>query len=1096
MKTSAQRTSKTSSPASLRSTMPFVQRKKDALTSVSSKKETFVQPKLNVSQPGDAHEREADQTAVKILRMPETANGISSSTSRKDDIQRKENTPGSERPLAPESGPAIMRKETGGLQATDDVASGIKARTGGGQPLPEQELRFMESRFGADFSQVRIHNDPESARLNNHLSARAFTYQNHIFFNDGQFRPGSSDGRFLLAHELTHTLQQGHAVQRKPQVTFQASTPAIQRLGLQDILSYFADRASSLPGFTLLTLIIGYNPINRQPVERSASRILQAIIDLVPGGQAIASALANYGVFDRMASFAMQQLRALANLGATLSANVRQFIDSLHLGDIFDPAGVWNRAVNLFTSTIGSVRAFIGGLVTDILNLMRQIILRPLAALAEGTAGYNLLKALLGRDPVTGDPYPRTAETVIGGFLRLIGQEEIWNNIVRANAIPRAWAWFQGALSGLMAFVTSIPGLVISTIASLTWQDIVTIAGVFIKVGRAFAGIASRFVAWGGAQVYSLLELIFEVVAPAAIPYLRRAGGALRSIIRNPVGFITNLVNAGKMGFRMFASRIGMHLRTALIRWITGPLGEAGVYIPRSFSLPEIVRMVLSVLGLTWQNIRSKLLRIIPEPVLSGLERTAGILVTLVREGPIAAWEQIKNELSALKDQLISGITQLVTTSIVQAAVVRLVSMLNPAGAFIQAIIAIYNTIQFFVQRLSQIAAVAGSFINSIAAIASGQIVAAAARVEQTMAATLPLVIGFLARLIGIGNLPERIVGVVRRIRQPIDRGLDRIVTWLGSLLKRFVEGIKDTARRMFEWWKKRQPVSGGGESHTLTFDGSGKASQLVLRSAPEKPSAFMERAANERSISASARRSPIAKTVTHEARILTIQNRLRAVDDNNKAAASGKLAKKAEADSRLLDTELSGLATHIGTTLNTWGVKDGVVSDICIPRGSFTLTQKQGIASEHLRMNPGSKDLVPDSKGNLVNLRRSAGLARRHVVSSDDISKHYSATIKGKKYSQAKLLIEQRGSIAEAHTPVSSPLSEDAIKQAIQTRYSRFFGYMKNIFIGDSRENSSIQQHLDDGHPEMAGRLLNNHVARIKRSWAIDNTFTETPVK
>ena len=106
----------------------------------------------------------------------------------------------------------------------------------------------------------------------------------------------------------------------------------------------------------------------------------------------------------------------------------------------------------------------------------------------------------------------------------------------------------------------------------------------------------------------------------------------------------------------------------------------------------EIIKLVLSVLGLTWQNIRAKFVKIIPEPVLIGLEKTAGILVTLVKDGPAAAWEQIKTELSELKDPLIAQITQMVTTEVVKAAVVKLVSMLNPAGAVIQAIIAIYNT--------------------------------------------------------------------------------------------------------------------------------------------------------------------------------------------------------------------------------------------------------------------------------------------------------------------------------------------------------------------------------------------------------------------
>src|SRR5258706_9772698 len=167
----------------------------------------------------------------------------------------------------------------------------------------------------------------------------------------------------------------------------------------------------------------------------------------------------------------------------------------------------------------------------------------------------------------------------------------------------------------------------------------------------------------------------------------------------------------------MFASNIMTHLKNALIKWLTGPLGEAGVYIPKSFDLIEIVKLVLSVLGLTWQNIRTKLVKIIPEPVLVGLEKTVGILVTLVKDGPAAAWEQIKTELNELKDQMIAQVTQMITTEVVKAAVVKLGTMLNPAGAVVQAIIAIYNTITFFIEKINQIAAVVASFIDSISAI-------------------------------------------------------------------------------------------------------------------------------------------------------------------------------------------------------------------------------------------------------------------------------------------------------------------------------------------------------------------------------------------
>ncbi len=193
------------------------------------------------------------------------------------------------------------------------------------------------------------------------------------------------------------------------------------------------------------------------------------------------------------------------------------------------------------------------------------------------------------------------------------------------------------------------------------------------------------------------------------------------------------------------------------------------------------------MLGLTWQNIRAKLVRATSETVVAALETGFDIVVTLVREGPAAAWEKIKEQLSNLKDMLMEQILSFVKGTIVEVAITKILSFLSPVGAFIQAIIGIYNTIMFFIERLQQIAMVVASFIDSIAAIAAGNIGAAAARVEPTMAGLLTVVISFLARFAGLGRVSDEVKKIIDRIRAPIDRALDKVVEW-----------IVTTARRLF----------------------------------------------------------------------------------------------------------------------------------------------------------------------------------------------------------------------------------------------------------------------------------------------------------
>lgn len=89
------------------------------------------------------------------------------------------------------------------------VESGINTIRGGGSPLPESSRAFFEPRFGADFSGVKVHTDSNAAYLAGNVNAKAFTVGKDVVFGSGQYSPETSDGKSLMAHELTHVLQQG-----------------------------------------------------------------------------------------------------------------------------------------------------------------------------------------------------------------------------------------------------------------------------------------------------------------------------------------------------------------------------------------------------------------------------------------------------------------------------------------------------------------------------------------------------------------------------------------------------------------------------------------------------------------------------------------------------------------------------------------------------------------------------------------------------------------------------------------------------------------------------------------------------------------------
>jgi hypothetical protein len=795
-----------------------------------------------VSSPQDPEEKEAGATAKKILRMsvPESSVGhvrtVGAGTFAQAPYIQRFAASGifAQR----KSGPAKIQRQAEGLpQVASNVAADLQNSMASGSPLPFSVRRFMEPRFKADFSDVKIHTGDKAAGLNRQFSAQAFTVGNQIFFGKDRFRPETQEGKELIAHELTHTIQQGAAVQRSEEATVTHHTPPhVQRWGVIDTaLDYIAGKANMIPGFRMFTIVLGVNPINMSKVDRSPANILRALIEFLPGGGLITQALDNSGVFEKVGNWVAQQIQTLGMIGGSIKQALMNFVDSLGLSDIGNLGGVWERAKRIFTEPIDRIISFAKGLVTGIIQFVKEAILRPLAKLAEGTRGYDLLKAVLGQDPVTGDPVPQTADTLIGGFMKLIGQEEVWNNMKKANAVARAWAWFKGAMSALLGFVRQLPTLFINAFKSLELVDIILVPRAFMKVAAVFGGFLGQFFTWAGNAVWNLLEILFDAVSPGAFGYIKRTGAALKSILKNPLPFMSNLVKAGMLGFQNFAANFGTHLKAGLIDWLTGSL--PGIYIPKAFSLAEIVKFVFSVLGLTWQNIRQKLVKVVGEPAVKAMETGFDIVVTLVTQGPAAAWDKIKEQLANLKDMVIGGITDFVIDMVVKKAIPKIIAMFIPGAGFISAILTIYDTIMVFVNKIAKIIQVVKSFIDSIVAIANGAIGAAAARVESTLAGLLALAINFLAGFAGLGKVTDKVMGVIQKVRAPIDKALDWLINWIVTMAKNFLAKGKAAVGKAVEAVKDflfpKLPFEAEGEKHQLTVERKGATGELVVASTP-----------------------------------------------------------------------------------------------------------------------------------------------------------------------------------------------------------------------------------------------------------------------
>jgi hypothetical protein len=168
----------------------------------------LIQARLEVSRPDDAFEQEADRVADQVMRMAGPSPAVCCGGPAPD-VQRA-CTECEEEAVQAKShgGPA-----PGGGPAPAARINSVLSRPGAS--LPDSTRSFMESRFGCDFGSVRIHSDETAADAAASLNARAFTRGNHVVFGRGQYSPGSEAGRWLLAHEFTHVIQQSR-IQTSP----------------------------------------------------------------------------------------------------------------------------------------------------------------------------------------------------------------------------------------------------------------------------------------------------------------------------------------------------------------------------------------------------------------------------------------------------------------------------------------------------------------------------------------------------------------------------------------------------------------------------------------------------------------------------------------------------------------------------------------------------------------------------------------------------------------------------------------------------------------------------------------------------------------
>ncbi len=318
------------------------------------------------------------------------------------------------------------------------------------------------------------------------------------------------------------------------------------------------------------------------------------------------------------------------------------------------------------------------------------------------------------------------------------------------------------------------------------------------------------------------------------------------SIITHPIDFLSNLIDGVSQGFSNFGANIWTHLKTGFFTWLTGATKGISITMPEDiFSLKGIFSISMQILGLDWKNIRAIGAKEIGEPVMRTLE-TGFEMVQIVRKDGVAGlWEHLKDQFADLKQTVMDTIMDIIQTQVIQAGIKWIMGLLTPVGAFIKAAMAIIDVVKFFIQRAAQIMELVRAFMESIKAVASGNVSAVAKSIENALGKAIPVLIGFLAALLGISGLADKVKNVIEKIRGRIEKTIARFWNFVKNKAKGFlskvgskkgvktrenVDNITDGKEKLFTKLRNDEQEINVDGGHKLRFENEGELAVYSTR--------------------------------------------------------------------------------------------------------------------------------------------------------------------------------------------------------------------------------------------------------------------------
>lgn len=481
----------------------------------------------------------------------------------------------------------------------------------------------------------------------------------------------------------------------------------------------------------------------------------------------------------------------------------------------------WDRAKSWVQEQFDKLTTFINGVFDAVRKAVKKLID------AVKTAALKLIDAAAKAIKAAIEKLGTALKAAVSALL-----EKHFPEVAKAlnEAIDTAVAAAKTAVDKVAEGLKTAVAAVLDTLA----KGIDAILALYQKAINAALNLAKiALTADWGALAKMVLEpilLAFGIKPAEFYALIGKAIDALDIIVKNPAGFIKNLVKSVVGGLKLFGGKLFEHLQKGIIGWLTGALGS-DLKIPKTWSVIGVLDLARQIMGLTLDFIRRIAVRVLGEKAVTVIEQVTGTIATFVTGGFAALWEQIKGTVGNIQSLVLEQIKSFLFERVLLASVTWLASLFNPAGAIAKLIMMTWNVLMFIKDQLGRMVDLVKKVFGTLYEIATGVLEPAQKGVEAVLGRTLPLVIDLFARLLGLGNVAGRVKKIIDGVRQKIEDAIVKLIKRIAGRGKG--KGAKDTGKKKDRTDDLMKPITvkAGKESHTLFIREKGKKAVPVMRS-------------------------------------------------------------------------------------------------------------------------------------------------------------------------------------------------------------------------------------------------------------------------